>query len=85
MVLDWRGANDAHHAEEPCERLVLVELADHGQGEHRAHVLEVRANLHADPVPTGFAFDVFDDDLGFTQRTTSADVGRRVVVLDHIL
>src|SRR5690606_27114297 len=44
-------------------RSVLVELADEGEREARAHVLEVRADLQAAAVPARLALDLFDRDL----------------------
>ena len=59
----------------PRRQLLFVELAHEGEGEERAHVLEVRAHLHADLVPAGFAGDVLNRDGGAAKRAAAADRG----------
>src|SRR6266850_2587310 len=68
-----------------ARRLLLVELAHQRQREKSAHVLEARADLETDSVPTRIALDVLDRDLSLAERLAAPQVLREVFLLRDVL
>src|SRR3954447_25426531 len=66
-------------------RSLLVELADEAEREERAHVLEVRADLHVDLVPAGVALDLGHDDARLAEGATTTDGRRDDVLVGDVL
>ena len=69
----------------PAPFSFFVEFADEGQGEVRAHVLEVRSHTEVNAVPARFALNITDHDAGSPQWAPPTHFGAGVFLVGNVL